>query len=222
MCYLCGHLCKSFIYAGLVPYLSICVASLSSLCSGWIRYVQHVRASTTSAAVTLAALQFYQPTLSTMPMLKAQNRSASRGTRDKLRYPPWTLYSSAASGFSTPPTTPTQASSQPLFTQEAHQSGPSPERVETSSRARSFSTPPDTGQRLSLPSAKPPIPSSSPVPTYTTSQHVSHITESFCVHFMNILLLYYCYLFTWEQSKLWRSDSVFIISCYLSAPYPLH
>uniref|UniRef100_A0A671YYP8 Protein kinase AMP-activated non-catalytic subunit gamma 2 n=1 Tax=Sparus aurata TaxID=8175 RepID=A0A671YYP8_SPAAU len=57
-----------------------------------------------------------------------------------------------ASGLSTPPTTPTQSSSQPV-----------PECLETSSRSRSLSTPPDTGQRLSLPSAKPPIPSSSPI-----------------------------------------------------------
>uniref|UniRef100_A0A669E8M3 Protein kinase AMP-activated non-catalytic subunit gamma 2 n=1 Tax=Oreochromis niloticus TaxID=8128 RepID=A0A669E8M3_ORENI len=64
-----------------------------------------------------------------------------------------------ASGLSTPPHTPTQ-------------SGPSPERPAQSSRSRSLSTPPDTGQRLSLPSAKPPIPSSSPVPPYSTSQQV--------------------------------------------------
>uniref|UniRef100_A0AAQ5ZKR5 CBS domain-containing protein n=1 Tax=Amphiprion ocellaris TaxID=80972 RepID=A0AAQ5ZKR5_AMPOC len=84
-----------------------------------------------------------------------------------------------ASGLSTPPTTPTQASSQPVFTQEAQQGGPSPERLEPSSRARSLSTPPDTGQRLSLPSAKPPIPSSSPVPSYSTSQQVSHFAENY-------------------------------------------
>uniref|UniRef100_A0A3P8SA43 Protein kinase AMP-activated non-catalytic subunit gamma 2 n=1 Tax=Amphiprion percula TaxID=161767 RepID=A0A3P8SA43_AMPPE len=83
----------------------------------------------------------------------------------------------SASGLSTPPTTPTQASSQPVFTQEAQQSGPSPERLEPSSRARSLSTPPDTGQRLSLPSAKPPIPSSSPVPSYSTSQQVYGLFE---------------------------------------------
>ncbi|XP_030017067.1 5'-AMP-activated protein kinase subunit gamma-1 isoform X2 [Sphaeramia orbicularis] len=82
-----------------------------------------------------------------------------------------------ASGLSTPPTTPTQASSQPVFTQEAQQSGPSPERLEPGSRSRSLSTPPDTGQRLSLPSAKPPIPSSSPVPSYSTSQQVYGLFE---------------------------------------------
>ncbi|XP_047445146.1 5'-AMP-activated protein kinase subunit gamma-1-like isoform X2 [Mugil cephalus] len=82
-----------------------------------------------------------------------------------------------ASGRSTPPSTPTQASSQPVFTQEAQPSGPSPERPEPSSRTRSLSTPPDTGQRLSLPSAKPPIPSSSPVPPYSTSQQVYGLFE---------------------------------------------
>lgn len=106
-------------------------------------------------------------------LLKVRYGLTSRETRDKLRYLFWTLYLSSASGLSTPPHTPTQASSQPVFTQEAQQSGPSPERPEQSSRSRSLSTPPDTGQRLSLPSAKPPIPSSSPVPPYSTSQQVS-------------------------------------------------
>ncbi|KAM9719719.1 5'-AMP-activated protein kinase subunit gamma-1-like isoform 1-T1 [Menidia menidia] len=82
-----------------------------------------------------------------------------------------------ASGLSTAPSTPTQTASQPVFTQHAQQSSPSPERLELSSRARSMSTPPDTGQRLSLPSAKPPIPSSSPVPTYSTSHHVYGLFE---------------------------------------------
>ncbi|XP_070774255.1 5'-AMP-activated protein kinase subunit gamma-1-like [Enoplosus armatus] len=82
-----------------------------------------------------------------------------------------------ASGLSTPPTTPTQSSSQPVFTQEAQPSRPSPERLEPSSRSRSLSTPPDTGQRFSLPSAKPPIPSSSPVPSYSTSQPVYGLFE---------------------------------------------
>uniref|UniRef100_A0A8C4GN34 Protein kinase, AMP-activated, gamma 2 non-catalytic subunit b n=1 Tax=Dicentrarchus labrax TaxID=13489 RepID=A0A8C4GN34_DICLA len=81
------------------------------------------------------------------------------------------------SGLSTPPTTPTQSSSQPVFTQEAQPNRPSPERLEPSSRSRSLSTPPDTGQRLSLPSAKPPIPSSSPVPSYSTSQQVYGLFE---------------------------------------------
>ncbi|XP_044075995.1 5'-AMP-activated protein kinase subunit gamma-1-like isoform X1 [Siniperca chuatsi] len=79
-----------------------------------------------------------------------------------------------ASGLSTPPATPTQSSSQPVFTQEAQLSRPSPERLEPSSRSHSLSTPPDTGQRLSLSSAKPPIPSSSP---YSTSQQVYGLFE---------------------------------------------
>ncbi|XP_070700606.1 5'-AMP-activated protein kinase subunit gamma-1-like isoform X1 [Pempheris klunzingeri] len=82
-----------------------------------------------------------------------------------------------ASGLSTPPPTPTQSSSQPVFTQEAQPSRPSPERLEPSTRSRSLSTPPDTGQRLSLPSAKPPIPSSSPVPSYSTSHQVYGLFE---------------------------------------------
>uniref|UniRef100_A0A3P9N965 Protein kinase AMP-activated non-catalytic subunit gamma 2 n=1 Tax=Poecilia reticulata TaxID=8081 RepID=A0A3P9N965_POERE len=84
----------------------------------------------------------------------------------------------AASGFSTPPTTPTQALNQPVFSQEAQQqSGPSPERLEPGTLARSLSTPPDTGQRFSLPHTKPPIPSTSPVPPISTSQHVYGLFE---------------------------------------------
>uniref|UniRef100_A0A665U8D4 5'-AMP-activated protein kinase subunit gamma-1-like n=1 Tax=Echeneis naucrates TaxID=173247 RepID=A0A665U8D4_ECHNA len=85
-----------------------------------------------------------------------------------------------ASGLSTPPNTPTQMTSQPVFTQEAQLSGPSPERLEPSPGSRSSATLPDTGQRLSLPSAKPPIPSSSPVPSYSTSQQVS-LTEQMLI-----------------------------------------
>lgn len=110
--------------------------------------------------------------------LKTQYGLTSRRTRDKLlNICCMDLYLSTASGYSTPPTTPTQAASQPVFTQEAQQSGPSPERLEPNSRSRCLSTPPDTGQRLGLPSAKPPIPSSSPVPPYSTSQHVSHTAK---------------------------------------------
>ncbi|XP_015228047.1 PREDICTED: 5'-AMP-activated protein kinase subunit gamma-1-like isoform X1 [Cyprinodon variegatus] len=83
-----------------------------------------------------------------------------------------------ASGRSTPPSTPTQASCQPVFSPEAQrQSGPSPERLESSSRSRSLSTPPDTGQRISLSYAKPPIPSTSPVPPFSTSHHVYGLFE---------------------------------------------
>uniref|UniRef100_A0AAQ4PBA7 Protein kinase, AMP-activated, gamma 2 non-catalytic subunit b n=1 Tax=Gasterosteus aculeatus aculeatus TaxID=481459 RepID=A0AAQ4PBA7_GASAC len=70
-----------------------------------------------------------------------------------------------ASGLSTPPSTPTQACSPPVFTQEAQASGPRPERLEAVARSRSISTPPDTGQRPGLPSARPPIACSSPVPS---------------------------------------------------------
>ncbi|KAM3866223.1 5'-AMP-activated protein kinase subunit gamma-1-like [Diretmus argenteus] len=76
-----------------------------------------------------------------------------------------------ASGLSSPPTTPTQAPGQPLFPQEAQQIAPGPERLDPNARSLFLSSPPpDTGQHLSLPSAKPPIPSSSPVPANTTSQ----------------------------------------------------
>ncbi|XP_029929514.1 5'-AMP-activated protein kinase subunit gamma-1-like isoform X2 [Myripristis murdjan] len=79
-----------------------------------------------------------------------------------------------ASGLSSPPTTPTQASSQPLFPQEAQQSSPSHERLD--SCYRSLSSPPDTGQRHNLPS-KPPIPSLSPVLPNTTSPQVYGLFE---------------------------------------------
>ncbi|XP_037538139.1 5'-AMP-activated protein kinase subunit gamma-1 [Nematolebias whitei] len=82
-----------------------------------------------------------------------------------------------ASGFSTPPSTPTQAFSQPMLSQEAQQSGPSIDRLEPSSRARSLSTPSDTGQRPSFLSAKSRIPSTSPVPPYSTSQQVYGLFE---------------------------------------------
>ncbi|XP_075877552.1 5'-AMP-activated protein kinase subunit gamma-1-like isoform X2 [Nelusetta ayraudi] len=80
-----------------------------------------------------------------------------------------------ASGISTPPPTPTQSSSQPAFTQEVRPIMPSAEPVETTSRSRSLSMPPDTGQRLSLPSAKPPILSS--LTSYSTSQQVYGLFE---------------------------------------------
>uniref|UniRef100_A0A8C7W6N9 Protein kinase, AMP-activated, gamma 2 non-catalytic subunit b n=1 Tax=Oncorhynchus mykiss TaxID=8022 RepID=A0A8C7W6N9_ONCMY len=77
------------------------------------------------------------------------------------------------SGLSSSPTPPSTPSLHMLFPQEVHQSAP--ERLE-----RSLSSPPpDTGQRLSLPSsAKPPMSSSSPIPyafplPQTTSQPVS-------------------------------------------------
>uniref|UniRef100_A0A3Q3R5S0 CBS domain-containing protein n=1 Tax=Monopterus albus TaxID=43700 RepID=A0A3Q3R5S0_MONAL len=105
-----------------------------------------------------------------------------------------------ASGISTPPTTPTQVASQPVFTQDSQQSGHSPERLEPSSRSRSLSTPPDTGQRLSLPSAKPPIPSSSPVPSYSTSQQVTAEPESDI--YMRFMKSHKCYDIVPTSSKL--------------------
>ncbi|RVE61912.1 hypothetical protein OJAV_G00175300 [Oryzias javanicus] len=74
-----------------------------------------------------------------------------------------------ASGLSTPPTTPVQASSQPVFPQEAQQSATSHESLESGPRVRSSTL--DTGQRVSLPSAKPPFSSATPMPPYSTSQH---------------------------------------------------
>ncbi|XP_048866172.1 5'-AMP-activated protein kinase subunit gamma-2a isoform X6 [Brienomyrus brachyistius] len=70
-------------------------------------------------------------------------------------------HSPLASGLSSPPTTPTQANKQPPFPLEGCQN--EPEQRET--RVRSFSSPPDTGQRFTLLSAKPPTPDSAPVTT---------------------------------------------------------
>ncbi len=174
----------------------ICIPSL----------LQHVTALMVSAAVTIVAPQSCQLRLSTMSIRACVSVSSRtqygltwRETRDKLCYLLWTFFFfnlSSVSGLSTPPTTPTQSSSQPVFTQEAQPSRLSPERLEPSSRSRSLSTPPDTGQRLSLPSAKPPIPSSSPVPPYSTSQQVSHTAEMLC------------YLFSSEQfsHSLWTRN----------------
>uniref|UniRef100_A0A3B3TES3 Protein kinase, AMP-activated, gamma 2 non-catalytic subunit a n=1 Tax=Paramormyrops kingsleyae TaxID=1676925 RepID=A0A3B3TES3_9TELE len=66
-----------------------------------------------------------------------------------------------ASGLSSPPTTPTQANKQPPFPLEAYQNEPE----QREARMRSFSSPPDTGQRFTLLSAKPPTPDSAPVTT---------------------------------------------------------
>ncbi|KAF6731021.1 5'-AMP-activated protein kinase subunit gamma-2 [Oryzias melastigma] len=80
-----------------------------------------------------------------------------------------------ASGHSTPPTTPVQASSQPVFPQEAQQSATSHESLESGPRVRSSTL--DTGQRVSLPSARPPFSSATPMPPYSTSQHVCGFFE---------------------------------------------
>uniref|UniRef100_A0A671YXI2 Protein kinase AMP-activated non-catalytic subunit gamma 2 n=1 Tax=Sparus aurata TaxID=8175 RepID=A0A671YXI2_SPAAU len=109
-------------------------------------------------------------------------RSSSNSSPTSMK-----IFSRTRRGLSTPPTTPTQSSSQPVFTQEAQPARPSPECLETSSRSRSLSTPPDTGQRLSLPSAKPPIPSSSPVPPYSTSHQISPSSKSFFFFFLLLL-----------------------------------
>ncbi|RXM36059.1 5'-AMP-activated protein kinase subunit gamma-2 [Acipenser ruthenus] len=72
-----------------------------------------------------------------------------------------------ASGPPSPPSTPTQATKQPSFPLEAYKN--EPERL--AARLRSYSSPPDTGQRLSLHtgqtvvSAKPPTPSPAPIAT---------------------------------------------------------
>ncbi|XP_013886324.1 5'-AMP-activated protein kinase subunit gamma-1 isoform X2 [Austrofundulus limnaeus] len=92
--------------------------------------------------------------LSFSDIFRSSSPNASKRIFSRTRKP---------SGLSTPPSTPTQASSQPVL-------GPSPDRLEPRARACSLSTPPDTGQRLSFASAKPPIPSTSPVPPFSTSQ----------------------------------------------------
>ncbi|KAG7455204.1 hypothetical protein MATL_G00254110 [Megalops atlanticus] len=66
-----------------------------------------------------------------------------------------------ASGLSSPPTTPTQVTKQPAFPLEAPRAEPERPAV----RVRSFSSPSEAGQRLSLPSGKPPIPSAIPIST---------------------------------------------------------
>uniref|UniRef100_A0A8C7U8I4 Protein kinase, AMP-activated, gamma 2 non-catalytic subunit b n=1 Tax=Oncorhynchus mykiss TaxID=8022 RepID=A0A8C7U8I4_ONCMY len=110
---------------------------------------------------------------------------------------------SGLSSSPTPPSTPTQAPSQSmLFPQEVHQSVP--ERL-----GRSLSSPPpDTGQRLSLPtSAKPsssPIPYAFPLPQ-ATSQPVSD-TSYYLLHqldiYMRFMKSHSCYDIVPTSSKL--------------------
>uniref|UniRef100_A0A8C8EXJ6 CBS domain-containing protein n=1 Tax=Oncorhynchus tshawytscha TaxID=74940 RepID=A0A8C8EXJ6_ONCTS len=110
---------------------------------------------------------------------------------------------SGLSSSPTPPSTPTQAPSQSmLFPQEVHQSVP--ERL-----GRSLSSPPpDTGQRLSLPtSAKPsssPIPYTFPLPQ-ATSQPVSD-TSYYLLHqldiYMRFMKSHSCYDIVPTSSKL--------------------
>uniref|UniRef100_A0A8K9WLU0 CBS domain-containing protein n=1 Tax=Oncorhynchus mykiss TaxID=8022 RepID=A0A8K9WLU0_ONCMY len=84
-----------------------------------------------------------------------------------------------ASGISSPPSTPpTQSVKQPpAFLLEAYRS--EPERPEA--RMRSYSSPPDTGQRFSLPCIKPPMTPSAPI---TTSQSQPVSTTSLLVETM--------------------------------------
>ncbi|XP_017564734.1 5'-AMP-activated protein kinase subunit gamma-2-like isoform X1 [Pygocentrus nattereri] len=71
-----------------------------------------------------------------------------------------------ASSLSSPPTTPTQVTKQPPpFPLESNRSDPE----QPEERLRSLSSPLDTGQRFSLPSAKPPMtPTSAPISTSRT------------------------------------------------------
>uniref|UniRef100_A0A8C8JG89 CBS domain-containing protein n=1 Tax=Oncorhynchus tshawytscha TaxID=74940 RepID=A0A8C8JG89_ONCTS len=79
------------------------------------------------------------------------------------------------SGISSPPSTPpTQSVKQPpAFLLEAYRS--EPERPEA--RMRSYSSPPDTGQRFSLPCTKPPMTPSAPIAT-SQSQPVDSLVEN--------------------------------------------
>ncbi|XP_035597842.2 5'-AMP-activated protein kinase subunit gamma-1 isoform X5 [Oncorhynchus keta] len=79
------------------------------------------------------------------------------------------------SGISSPPSTPpTQSVKQPpAFLLEAYRS--EPERPEA--RMRSYSSPPDTGQRFSLPCTKPPMTPSAPIST-SQSQPVDSLVET--------------------------------------------
>ncbi|CDQ63292.1 unnamed protein product [Oncorhynchus mykiss] len=79
------------------------------------------------------------------------------------------------SGISSPPSTPpTQSVKQPpAFLLEAYRS--EPERPEA--RMRSYSSPPDTGQRFSLPCIKPPMTPSAPIAT-SQSQPVDSLVET--------------------------------------------
>ncbi|XP_015210181.1 5'-AMP-activated protein kinase subunit gamma-2a isoform X4 [Lepisosteus oculatus] len=92
-----------------------------------------------------------------------KRKDQGRGTGRRQSEP----HGLTASGLSSPPTTPTQVTKQPSFPLEAYKN--EPERLE--SRMRSYSSPPDTGQRFTLPthqggvSAKPPTPSSIPIAT---------------------------------------------------------
>uniref|UniRef100_A0A4W4F7N8 CBS domain-containing protein n=1 Tax=Electrophorus electricus TaxID=8005 RepID=A0A4W4F7N8_ELEEL len=91
-------------------------------------------------------------------------RSSSNSAPASIR-----LFSRArkASGLSSPPSTPTQTPSPPVFSLEAPSSAPEcPEKR----RTRSLSSPPDTGQRFSLaPAGRSPMSTSMPTPTLTSN-----------------------------------------------------
>ncbi|KAG5841968.1 hypothetical protein ANANG_G00172690 [Anguilla anguilla] len=76
-----------------------------------------------------------------------------------------------ASGLSTPPTTPTQTTKHPPFPPDTPRNEPEGQEV----RARTSSLLLDTGQRLGLPSAKPPIPSAAPT---STSRPIAAISKA--------------------------------------------
>ncbi|KAK6299688.1 hypothetical protein J4Q44_G00297210 [Coregonus suidteri] len=104
-------------------------------------------------------------------------RSSSRDSNSTSTSPvSIKLFSRArkASGISSPPLTPpTQAAKQPpAFPLEAYRS--EPERLEA--RMRSYSSPPDTGQRFSLRCSKPPMTPSAPIAN-SRSQPVHGLTE---------------------------------------------
>ncbi|KAL1006439.1 hypothetical protein UPYG_G00072430, partial [Umbra pygmaea] len=117
-------------------------------------------------------------------------RSSSRESKDSncnsTSTPPVSikLFSRArkATGISSPPLTPptqsaltppTQASKQPqAFLLEAYRSEP----LRPEARMRSYSSPPDTGQRFSLPGAKPPTTPSAPIAT-SRSRTVHGLSE---------------------------------------------
>ncbi|XP_064410693.1 5'-AMP-activated protein kinase subunit gamma-2 isoform X2 [Latimeria chalumnae] len=113
-------------------------------------------------------------------IFRSSSKDSSSGSGFNLSTSPVSIKffsrSRRASGLASPPSTPTQVTKQPTFPLESYKQ--EPERLE--SRIRSFSSPPDTGQRFSLPpvqivaAAKPPAPA--PFPT-ATSKMVQGLAE---------------------------------------------
>ncbi|NXD83568.1 AAKG2 kinase, partial [Halcyon senegalensis] len=97
------------------------------------------------------------------------------------------------SGLSSSPSTPTQVTKQPTFPLESYKH--EPERLETRIHC---SSPPDTGQRFSLPpsqsAAKPPIMTPAPC---ATSKPVSKA----CVHFSTVKCTGFCAVSSLEESE---------------------